>query len=203
VTKSTQPEASGYFAFDSIPIGNHDIEIIYQPVDDTLHRFVSVLPNSVLYQEYFLTFEPWSEIPPVEGCFEYVASSGKTIGGIDCDGIEFQIQNTCGEPKSLTAMMLEYTTSPGSFFQTIQWNGQAVFNGNPTRAGSGEWANFQAPNDVKWAAGGETVTISIRTFRDSPTTGGDAIEMNNVDVTVTLSDGSTFDFNTGPCTGDP
>lgn len=202
-TKSTHPEPSGYFEFDSIPIGNHDIRIVYMPIDDTLHRFVSVLPNSVLYQEYFLTFSPWSEVPPVLGCFEYVAGSAQTIGGVDCDGLRFQIRNTCGVPSSVTAIKLDYVTSPVSYYQNVQWNGQAAFNGNPSRAASGDWAVFQEPNDVKWADGGETVTIDVEQFRDTQETGGAAVAMNNVDITVELSDGSTFSFNTGPCTGDP
>lgn len=203
LTKSTQPEASGYFAFDSIPIGNHDIEIIYMPNTDTLHRFVSVLPNSVLYQEYFLTFSPWSEIPPVSGCFEYVDGSAETIGVVKGDGFRFQIRNICGVPADINGIMLEYVTSPVSYYQNVQWNGQAAFNGNPNRAGSGEWAMFQAPNDVKWADGGETVTIDVEQFTDSPTVGGAAVEVNDLDVTITLSDGTTFSINTGAWTGAP
>lgn len=54
VVKTAGLSAGGYFAFDSIPIGNHDIRIVYRPSDDTLERFVSVLPQSSLYGTFLL-----------------------------------------------------------------------------------------------------------------------------------------------------
>jgi len=58
--KTTKPDAGGYFAFDSIPIGNHDLDIIYLPQADTLHRFAAVLPNSRGYSQYYLSGNFWS-----------------------------------------------------------------------------------------------------------------------------------------------
>ena len=49
LTKAVIPDLGGYFAFDSIPIGNHDLTITYQPSSDTIQRFVSVLQNSKPY----------------------------------------------------------------------------------------------------------------------------------------------------------
>ena len=51
-TKTTIPDIGGYFSFDSIPIGNHDIDILYTPSDDTLNRFASVTPNSNIYDDH-------------------------------------------------------------------------------------------------------------------------------------------------------
>lgn len=56
---STIPDKGGYFSFSSIPIGNHDIKIIYQPSSDTLSRFVSVTPKSDIYQDYYFQSEDW------------------------------------------------------------------------------------------------------------------------------------------------
>ena len=53
------PDAGGYFEFGSIPVGNHDLTIVYEPDDDTLTRFVSVLPGSAGYGEYRLTANVW------------------------------------------------------------------------------------------------------------------------------------------------
>jgi len=58
-TATTTPDAGGYFSLDSTPIGNHDIEIIYIPDDDTLKRFVTVLPSSSIYGEYYLPSNVW------------------------------------------------------------------------------------------------------------------------------------------------
>jgi type II secretory pathway pseudopilin PulG len=55
VTKIAGVDAGGYFSFDSIPIGNHDIRIVYLPESDTLVRFVSVLPSSAPHGSYYLT----------------------------------------------------------------------------------------------------------------------------------------------------
>jgi len=59
VTKSSYVDAGGYFNFDSIPIGNHDIEIIYVPENDTLNRFVSVLPGVSSNNQYLLPTNVW------------------------------------------------------------------------------------------------------------------------------------------------
>jgi len=203
VEKSIHPDASGYFSFDSIPIGNHDIKVIYRTANDTLYRFVSVLPNSVLYQEYFLTFSPWSEIQPTEGCFEYVEGSGKTIregaGVTTCNGIEFQVTNICGEPAYVTSLTLDFVSIPPAYFQSIKWDNEQCFNGNPDRVGSGEVAEFVEPTDVEWVSAGVTITVKIYTFKDTRSMAGDEVPMNDIDVTVTLSDGSTFTFYTGDC----
>ncbi|HDL01509.1 MAG TPA: prepilin-type N-terminal cleavage/methylation domain-containing protein [candidate division Zixibacteria bacterium] len=59
ITKGISPDFGGYFSFDSIPIGNQDIYVIYSPSNDTLKRFVSVTPKSVLYDEYLLSDNYW------------------------------------------------------------------------------------------------------------------------------------------------
>jgi len=52
---TTVPDIGGFFSFGSVPIGNHDIEIVYGPIADTLKRFVSILPKSSHYGEYYLS----------------------------------------------------------------------------------------------------------------------------------------------------
>ncbi len=58
-TKTTNTDIGGYFSFDSIPIGNHDLQIVYLPTSDTLKRFVSVLPKSSVYRSYYLPGDVW------------------------------------------------------------------------------------------------------------------------------------------------
>jgi hypothetical protein len=58
-TLSTMPDNGGYFSLNSVPIGNHDLTIIYTPTSDTLKRFVSVLPKSRPYGEYRLPADVW------------------------------------------------------------------------------------------------------------------------------------------------
>ena len=59
VTKTNNTDGGGYFLFDSIPIGNHDLDVIYLPNTDTLNRLVSVTPNSSTYSEYRLASDAW------------------------------------------------------------------------------------------------------------------------------------------------
>jgi len=58
--KTSTTDKSGSFSFDSIPIGNHALEIIYLPDSDTLSRFVTILPGSRPYSEYHLPTDVWS-----------------------------------------------------------------------------------------------------------------------------------------------
>lgn len=44
-TKTVSPEADGDFAFDSIPVGSHELNIVFAPEADTLTRFVTILPR--------------------------------------------------------------------------------------------------------------------------------------------------------------
>ncbi len=58
-TLTTVPNNSGFFSFNAVPIGSHDLQIIYQPSSDTLKRFVSILPKSRHYGEYYLSTNVW------------------------------------------------------------------------------------------------------------------------------------------------
>lgn len=61
--KSISPDHGGYFSYDSIPIGNHNLELIYESLNDTIRRFVSVTPNSEHYSKFNLRANYW----PVTG----------------------------------------------------------------------------------------------------------------------------------------
>ena len=54
VVKTATPDIGGFFSIDAVAIGNHDLQVIYQPLSDTLKRFVSVLPKSRNYGQYKL-----------------------------------------------------------------------------------------------------------------------------------------------------
>jgi len=55
-TKSYTPDLLGAFRLDSLPVGQHTLNIVYSPAADTLHRQITVLPRmstSQLNQFYF------------------------------------------------------------------------------------------------------------------------------------------------------
>jgi type II secretory pathway pseudopilin PulG len=54
-TKTYKPSAAGSFQLDSLPVGKHKLNIIYTPQNDTLNRYITILPrqkttNPALYK---------------------------------------------------------------------------------------------------------------------------------------------------------
>ncbi len=45
VTKIYNPASDGNFTLDSLPVGQHQMEIIYSPENDTLTRYLTILPR--------------------------------------------------------------------------------------------------------------------------------------------------------------
>jgi len=60
-TRTTSPDIGGYFSFNSVPIGTQTLNVIYLPDSDTLKRFVTVLPSSSVYGEYYLPSDVWAD----------------------------------------------------------------------------------------------------------------------------------------------
>jgi len=58
--KSRTPRDDGFASFDSIPIGIHELRLIYLPTADTLLRRVIVCPNGDSYLEMSLAENTWS-----------------------------------------------------------------------------------------------------------------------------------------------
>ena len=44
-TRSCAPDAAGSFTLDSLPVGPHPLRMIYTPANDTLLRYVTILPR--------------------------------------------------------------------------------------------------------------------------------------------------------------
>jgi len=63
-TKSAVIDAGGYFSFDSIPIGRHTLNLVYNPTHDTLNRLVTIIAGHNAYGAYRLTANAWSSAPP-------------------------------------------------------------------------------------------------------------------------------------------
>ncbi len=197
ITNGVSPNFGGYFSFDSVPIGNHDIQIVYIPTNDTLKRFVSVTPKSVLYDEYLFATNYWtsSTIGGSSGSIIYVAGTIQTEGGSDCDKFNFDITNISGSNITITSITPQWTTSPATYFKEIKFDGDKVFEEENPRAGTGATINF---NSSKTINAGQTVNLEIKGFEDAPTSGNDA-SIGNTDFTITFSDGSVITINTGSC----
>jgi|GEM_PF-299986 len=88
VGRSRYPDAGGYFQFDSIPVGNHALRLIYEPEDDTLDFFVSVSPNSRPYALYTLADDVWFAAGDPPGLVaRYTLDEGSGQAAYDASGI--------------------------------------------------------------------------------------------------------------------
>ena len=179
----------GYFTFDSIPIGNHNLDIIYLPVNDTLRRFVSVTPNSTPYNEYFLASSVWS--PGVMGLTKVPGSDSLKS---DCHGFFFRVQNNSGSDITVTSVILTWSGAT-AYYRYVIWDGATVFDRNNPKAASGELVTFSGPQTI---SDGETVKIEFDNFRTFPS-GGTHVNMDNINFTVEFSEGTTLTVITGDC----
>jgi prepilin-type N-terminal cleavage/methylation domain-containing protein len=57
--RSRSAFADGSVSFDSIPIGSHQLQVVYQPENDTLRRQVCVHPGQMAYIEIQYPREVW------------------------------------------------------------------------------------------------------------------------------------------------
>ncbi|MFC1475026.1 type II secretion system protein [Candidatus Zixiibacteriota bacterium] len=197
-TKTTSPDMGGYFSFDSIPIGNHDIDIIYSPSDDTLNRFASVIPNSNVYEEYYFGANLWYSTSGGGGGgigITLVPNSDSLRTNPNCNNVYYWIENTSGSDIVVTSMSLTWS-SPTAYYAKIEWDGISVYNGGSSDKGSGDIAIFSTPQTFY---NGTQIKISHLLFRANPG-GGSPANMDNTDFIVTFSDGSSFNLTADLCT---
>ncbi len=191
---------SGAFAFsNSVPIGNHLVEVVYSSTADTAIAYVSVLPGSTAYATLRIPSAPWSVVPGGGGGgggggdLEYVSGSASCSGGSNED-IEFEISNGSGGDITIDWIVVTYTSSPTAYFQRVEWESTMVFNSNNPRAASGDTITFGSSQVI---ADGNSSTIAIQNFKDTPSGSGTDVDMCNTDFTIEFSDGSTVSFNSG------
>lgn len=188
----TRPSPAGFFSFDSIPVGNHDLYVIWEPLADTTRRFVSVLPASSSYQEYALGRDLWTDGTGNIGNLEFIADSD-TLRGFHCSELEWLVVNASSETVSITSLTISWA-SPTAWFTRVQFNGATACKGAALR--SGDTAVFDTPAAI---GPGETVAIAVGDFRENANGGGAKVDMTGVEFTVELSDGSIFSFAAGEC----
>lgn len=193
VTKTRTPGADGFFVFDSIPVGNHDIQVIYTPATDSVRGFVSVNPASSVYSEYRLSANHWTSSTGgggPTGNLVLVANSDTVYSPSDCDNIKMYIRNTSGSPITVTSFRLTWS-SPTAYFAEAFWAGNKIFDlGGTPRGVSGTTYTFSSSQNIN---AGQTIKFNLDKFGSTNTSGGGSkVSMTNVTFTVTFSDGSSF-----------
>jgi prepilin-type N-terminal cleavage/methylation domain-containing protein len=196
IIKTSTVDAGGYFAFDSIPIGNHGLELIYMPNNDTLRRFVSVQPNSNLFGEYFLAADIWNSGGGSSSTsLEFVANSDSLTSG-NCFKLIFWITNNTGGSITVSSLTLTWA-SPTAYFKDVIWDGITVRTGNPA-LGSGDAATFGSNQTIN---DGQTVRVQVEQFHQNSGGSRPPVDMTGAGFTVDFSDGSTINFTADLCVG--
>ena len=88
--------SGGFFFFDSVPVGNHDLMICYEPDHDTVTRLVSVQPGSSHYGEYRLPGNVWyaaGDIPGLIGHYPLDEGLGQTTSDYSGWALPASLQN--------------------------------------------------------------------------------------------------------------
>ena len=134
--KSISPDHGGYFSYDSIPTGNHNLKIIYTPTNDTSIRYVSIVPNSEYYSKFNLTGNYWpvgggGGSPGVEtlcpngsGNYSELSSSGcsnnwECVDEVSIDGSSTYVYETSSSYYSDTYQVEDHTTGSGTIDSMI------------------------------------------------------------------------------------
>ena len=125
--------------------------------------------------------------------------SGSLIG---CGGAEFEAGSVeipryvlTGAPVTISSATLTWTPPPTAYYRYIIWNGTTVCDRNNPKVGTGELVIFTVPQTILQ---GESIRLEFDFFKNAPT-GGSNADVNNLDFTINLSDGSSFDISLGGC----
>ncbi len=187
------PNKSGFFQFDSVPIGRHQLWVIRRTAQpETLIKWVSVLPKSNTFVDF--TFSR-----PFQSQLQYVEGSGRTLP-TDSSSVMFEIFNGAGEPVTLnslsfsTIMRFDSTYRVFCGLMTAQNAPANPIFSDSTRIGVGGTAHFNYTLNIP-ASGHEIFTLYH--FRaDSITPGAPTVGMDSVFLKILFSDGSVIQFTT-------
>jgi prepilin-type N-terminal cleavage/methylation domain-containing protein len=185
-TSTITPEPSGYFQFDSIPIGLHDLSISYSATADSIHALVVVNPSSSPFKQYRFNASLWasgSDLILVHG-------SDTLSGSPSCTDIILWLANNSGTDRTITSMVVSWPT-PTAYFAQIYWGSTLVFDkaGSP-RGATGATCSFSSSQTI---ASGDKARVRILDFRSSNSSGGGSpVSMSNATLTITLSDGTSI-----------
>ncbi len=179
ITATATSESAGHYEFTDIPYGNRSI-----------------------------TIEPG---------LAFAADTATVSGSTDQD-VAFKITNFSASDITITSFTADYTVTPTAYYETLVIGGTTVYNSTSPRVASGQAVTFsgiiipgsgaaaegkafpvrvQSPvtqvedlNIASAVSKGTTITISMETFRDLPSGGGNLADMTGVTFDITFSDGS-------------
>jgi len=191
LTRSYSPDATGAFIMDTIPAGIHPVELVFIPGADTLSRLVTVFPRHHDPLRFKFTGAWFAGGTFIDGIAKVNGSDSLYN---DCHGFFFWVENNSGAAITITSITLTWS-GPTAFYRYIKWDGAFVFNRNNPKVASGETAILNTPQTIDH---GEQLRVDFDFFK-SQATGGPNVDMNDIEFSVTFSDGSEVTVTTGGC----
>lgn len=187
------PNKSGFYQFDSVPIGKHRIKAIRMTaLAETLVKWVSVVPKSNTMIDFSFSRSFQSNLLYIEG-------SGEVLNN-DPSSVKFEVFNAGGEAITLNWLRFINIKKDTNYYvytgkitaQYAPYN--PIFDDSTHRCGIGGTAHFQFPFDIN-ASGREIFTLW--NFRsDSTAPGAPPVPMDSVEFKILFSDGSVIGFTT-------
>ncbi|UCE25631.1 MAG: hypothetical protein JSU74_06180, partial [Candidatus Zixiibacteriota bacterium] len=198
-TATFTPSDTGWFSVGPVPIGRHPLLVIYTPGADTLTRYVTVVPRQSSQHIFRYNFDTdyFSDAGPGYTGLTLKADSDTAFGTPGaCNFIKFWIENTTADPIQISSITLEYTKV--AYYAALDYEGDSdyEFQNPSTRNESGDVVTFGTPETVP---AGSYEIIIVETFKDTKIGSGNAASMENETVTVSFSDGSSFDVTFDYC----
>jgi type II secretory pathway pseudopilin PulG len=198
-TATFTPSDTGRFSVGPVPIGRHPLLVIYTPGADTLTRYVTVVPRQSSEHIFRYNFDTdyFSDAGPGYAGLTLKADSDTAFGTPGaCNFIKFWIENTTADPIQISSITLEYTKI--AYYAALDYEGDSdyEFQNPSTRNESGDVVTFGTPETVP---AGSYEIIIVETFKDTKIGSGGAASMENETVTVSFSDGSSFDVTFDYC----
>jgi hypothetical protein len=186
-SKNYTPNGSGEFTLDSIPVGTHPLHVIYLPQNDTLERYVTILPRHV------------NSSPPV---FKFTAGYFSAGGGGSCSGSVILRPDGVGNFDDLIP-------SSGAGWQCVDET-TADDNTSYVERPDNSWADdvYRLPDPASQSCAPISVTVYIRCKREHTQgdcravirIGGNIYTGTTNALTTTWTDYS-HSWNTNPSTG--
>ncbi|MEE9200441.1 MAG: prepilin-type N-terminal cleavage/methylation domain-containing protein [Candidatus Brocadiales bacterium] len=153
----------------------------------------------------------------IEPGLAFAADTATVSGSTDQD-VAFKITNFSASDITITSFKADFTVTPTAYYETLVIGGTTVYNSASSRVASGETVTFvgiTVPGSGAAAEGkafpvrvqsamthvedlniasavskGGTITISMETFTDAESGGGNATDMTGVTFDITFSNGS-------------
>jgi hypothetical protein len=172
----------------------HTVRAVYVPTDDTIIRRINIDPGHNYHADIIFAANIWTGGGGTYDSWLIKIDNSDSLVA-DCAGFYFWILNNTGGPVTVSSITVTWTAPPVAYYRYVIWDGAIVFDSPNAKAASGETVTFTAPQTILQ---GQSIRIDIDFFKSQPT-GGSNVDMNNVDFTIDLSDGSSFDVSTGGC----